>query len=682
MPDQLTSTLPSTQPYAADLRLQRQTNASTWRWLRLALIALELIIVALWTLNVTSEFRGTSKYELVSGTDYFVSVQGRFFWDHVRSCGSCSLWNGDVRGGAPSYIDANVDMFHPIVALPAYFFGALQGSKVSIVLAMFMGGLAVWWLALELGVGAIGRVVTACMAVASGSMLGRLEGGLVVLVTATAAAFLVLPALIRLSKHPNRRNAGLLGLILGLEIISGQGYIQIGLAILTPLVLLLIVGNPNGWKRTLGHFALAGILGLLVSMIFVYPFVRNYGDLSKVGDVTFGALQPMKYQILNLVIDDYDFQSSTFLGKAGIAAWYVNYIGWIPIAFALVGVGLLWRRSKRMTLFLGLSFLGALWIGSGSPFRLLAKADFISEELKYFAWSVRYPSFVSSLAIPPLLGFAAVAIDAAFRAIVNVPDLELRSVRNRVPLDRIATVAVRLAVAGLLALSLRDLHHFARNWIWTDAADPTHVQEFVDLLATDDLAWVSPMRNSTPLQVLGTDAGLKWSDSWRSWKFEGLDNPEPYLSVQDQATREGMTLIGPWGTDFLLESVSGNQYVTAPVGGGCRSSGEGGHLDFECTLPEGGAIVVQELDRGYWEATVNGVTMPVSKSGQWISVEAPAGDSLIELRYRPTDFWIGASLSVIGVLACIVFIALPSRYHFEIEWKRPKSTRSSSKTVG
>ncbi len=400
---------------------ERFVSDSTWRWLRYIFLAIELVIIALWTLNVTAELRGTSKFDLIGGGDYFVSVQGRFFWDHVKSCGACALWNGDTRGGAPAYVDANVDMFHPIVALPAYFAGTLQGSKITVILAMFMGGVAVWWLAFEIGMGSFARVIVACMAVASGSMLGKLQEGLVVLITATAAAFLILPALLRITKHPNRRNAGLLGLILGLAVISGQGYIQLGIAIMAPLVLILIVGNPNGLKSTGGYLVCGGVVGLLISMIFVYPFSRVYGDFGKVFDVGFGAYQPMKYQLLNLAISDLRFLEADYLHKLGFAAWYVNYIGWIPIGLALIGVGIQWQRSKRITLFLGLLFLAALWVGSGKPFQLLAAPDFTSEDMKIFAWSIRIPSFVSALAIPPLLGFAAVAIDAGLHVKLRVP---------------------------------------------------------------------------------------------------------------------------------------------------------------------------------------------------------------------------------------------------------------------
>ncbi len=244
--------------------------------------------------------------------------------------------------------------------------------------------------------------------------------------------------------------------------------------------------------------------------------------------------------------------------------------------------------------------------------------------------------------------------------------------RSSPRLNTIGTVAARLSIVAILVLSLQDLHRFAKDWIWTEHIDPQRVEAFVAKLSTEDLAWVSPMNNDPKLQVLGMDAGLKWSDAWRSWYFDGQPFPDSYLALQlDSDEREGMRRTGEWEGYSFYESLSSNQYVSAPDGGQCKSSGEGGHIDLSCSLPSAGKIVVQELNRGSWEATINGASTPVLSEEQWMAFEAPAGDSTIQLRYRPSDFWIGAFLSAVGLILAVLLMILPTRIHFHLRWKLP-----------
>jgi hypothetical protein len=645
--------------------------------LTLLLPATELAAVAFWTLFVSWFMLGTSKNQLVGGNDYFVSVQGRLFWDHVRACGACALWNGDARGGAPAFVDANVDILHPIVAFPAYLFGALQGSKVTLVFAFFLGGLAVWWLARELGAGAIARVATACMFVASGAMIGRLQEGLVVLVTATATASLILPATIRLARLPNRRSSAILGLMVGLTIVSGQGYIQIGIALMSPLALLLIVGNSNGWRRVTLYFAISAALGLLIGMAFIFPFARIYGDFSKIDDVAFGNYQPMRYLALNLVISDYQFLESEALGKPAFAAWFALYVGWIPVALAVVGGYRLWFRSRRLALYLLLWFLAALWIGSGDPLRHLGAVHSFPG-LREFAESIRIPSFIAALAIPPLLGLAALAIDAGVKWMPHLSPKWSLSRQSRSNAELLLSATVRLVVILLIIVSLRDLRQFSKAFFWLDTIDPAIVDSMVANLSTESLAWVSPPDNDSKLDILGMDAGLKYARTWRAWELDSRPLPPAFRAIQAAGEPpQGMVPTGNWESYFTFEDSQGNRYVTAPSGGACSASGEGGNVDVHCDLSVPGRVVVQENDYGSWHATINGSDTPILRDGSWIAVDAPAGSVDIRFRYRPWDFWVGLAISAIGVLLAVALLAIPSRLRFHVRWDRVRFSLNS-----
>jgi membrane protein YfhO len=97
-----------------------------------------------------------------------------------------------------------------------------------------------------------------------------------------------------------------------------------------------------------------------------------------------------------------------------------------------------------------------------------------------------------------------------------------------------------------------------------------------------------------------------------------------------------------------------------------------GPLDNSAVLPEGRAKFIQykrnsallevETNRPAtlvfadawfpgWEATVNGTRVKVRPANAWMrSVAVPAGKFLVEFRYRPTFFWLGATVTLASLL--------------------------------
>ena len=69
--------------------------------------------------------------------------------------------------------------------------------------------------------------------------------------------------------------------------------------------------------------------------VSVLGFLSGYG---KPTDPGFGVLQPLQYVPLNLVISDLKFYGTETLGKIGIPAFYVLFVGWIPVICALWSV--------------------------------------------------------------------------------------------------------------------------------------------------------------------------------------------------------------------------------------------------------------------------------------------------------------------------------------------------------
>lgn len=95
------------------------------------------------------------------------------------------------------------------------------------------------------------------------------------------------------------------------------------------------------------------------------------------------------------------------------------------------------------------------------------------------------------------------------------------------------------------------------------------------------------------------------------------------------------------------------------------------HLVIDVNAPVRGFLTVADQHFPGWHATVNGRTTPIVRANYAFRlVEVPAGESRVELRYRPTTVTIGAAISAATI---IVVVALLWRI-----WRRPMHTSRSA----
>lgn len=640
---------------------------SRWGVLR---YGLELLLIVVWALVIGRVMLNRDPLTLNTGGDN-VSAYGRFFWDHLKSCGTCALWSGQARGGNPVYIDPNADTFHPAVAIPALLLGTLQGFKATIVLCMIMGGLACWWLALELGTGAVARVAAGFMGSAGGYLTGRSIQGLVVAMTSLAAAAFLLAALFRLRRLPTRRSAALLGIVIGQLIVAGQGYVQIGMVLLSPIFLILLVGYVDRWRLYALRAAQALVTGALIGSIFLVPFLRYYPHFSKMLDQGFEDHQKFRFIVLNLILNDESYYGhGELFDMKPYAGYHSNYLGWAVIIFAAIGGAILWQRSKPTVLVLVLFTVSALWLGTGEPFQRLT-GSWAPARLRDFGYSIRNPGWIAMASAPAIIGLAAVGIDSGLRW--RLSDLGTASgLPSRAWFRHTATIVVRLATICLLLLGLRNLERGAQQWLAVTKLNQAQVTAMLDAVGTDELAWVSPVLSEWSMQMVAYDHGLKLSDGWRPWDIAGFGaTPPTYIAYryEGEYLPEPMELSGRTDFGLIYHSLQPNQYAVASSGGTCSAQGEGGHLIIACDAPSAGTLTVQESAFSDWTATVNGESVAVSNSNSWISVPIPAGTSTVELRFRPWDFWLGLALTIIGLVAAMVMLLVPARYHIHLRFR-------------
>jgi hypothetical protein len=199
------------------------------RWIRsgrfksIAWIGAELALLAISTFFLTRHYLDFDPLKVPQGREYFTSMQTHFMWDHARECGLCARWNGTVRGGYPVFVDTHDSMLFPPVIVASLIWGALNGAKVALIVTFFLFGFAQWWLAKVLGLGRVARVWSGTMAIAAGGLAGRMDDGVYAVVVSTVCCALVLPPSIQLSRDGKRRSAALLGIMLALMLVAGQG---------------------------------------------------------------------------------------------------------------------------------------------------------------------------------------------------------------------------------------------------------------------------------------------------------------------------------------------------------------------------------------------------------------------------------------------------------------------------
>jgi hypothetical protein len=624
-----------------------------------ALTLLELVVVVAWALVVTQPYLDLDPAAIPAGQEFGSIIPAHHFWTRAQTCGWCALWNGNTQGGSPAMADPFGSTLHPVVMVPTVIWGVINGSKLALVAGFLMAGLAQWWLGRVLDLGRIACVWSGCLAIAGGHLSSRMENGALVGVIATAACALVLPPLIAVMRAPTRRAAVALGVVLGLAAVAGQGYYQVGFALISPAALLLVPRNPALWGRLARRLGLALALALLLAAPLLVPFLMFAPVWAKQTDPSLGAFQPLAYLPLNLVIDDMKFHGSDLLGKRSHPALNVIFIGWLAVLLALWGLHKGLRRPDRSALyFLLAQALLALWLASGAPMRWLASVS-PSPALTEFVTGLRFGSILAGLAVAPILGLAAVGLDSLLRA--TGPHIRLGvAMPDRQPRVLPLVLDARWLLIVPLLLALNDGRLLGTQWIGTYRLGP-EVPAVLDALRTPDLQWVdvpgwkpywvepAVARN---LKLAGSpEAGAVERFRWRDRPL-----PLPVLSTGPQSPPPGMEPRGDVAGWLVYAAPPGREYaaVTDAMGARtvCTAQGLGGQVDVSCNAPHDGTLTVIENYWGGWQAAVDGRGVPV-RPGRWLELELPAGQHEIQLRYRPWDVPVGLALMAAGIALAV-----------------------------
>ena len=619
--------------------LQEEFLARQRQWL---VPAVELALIFAWALWIGREYLDFNPLRIPAGREFLSAIQTHHIWTTFQECGLCALWNGSVRGGNPAFVDIHGSMLHPIVIVATLIWGVINGSKIVLVVSLWTAGLAQWWLARELKVGWIARMWSALLAVAGGHLAGRMQLGAFGVVLSTAMCSLVLPAVLMVKRKRNKKAVVLLAITAALAVLSGQGYMQVGLAATLPAFAFLIVGEASKRQSTLKDYSRAGVIALLLAAPFLVPLVHFMPNIVKEMDAAFGTAQPLNFLPLNLVIDSHAFYLTDSLQKYPFPELYTLYIGWVAVILFVVGLSMTQREHRRQILFLvtvaGIEFL----VGSAVLLKWLV--GFIPPLA-----GIRNPSQIAGLAIPPILAIAAYGLDRLLS--LNWPDLSLR---NRAWPDlELRALSLKWLLVIPLIFNLRSAHHFTRHWLYTNELDD-NIYALVDSLETPDLQWVAtPFGEHFYIEPAIANQ-LKLSPGIRTWNWESTEFPVAMLEanrlgpppdpVEVIAEVDGIPI-------YKRDQVAYAAVVSASDSAVCQAQGAGGWIDVKCDGSLAGTLVVQENSWTGWRAWRDGKRVQLMP-GQWLRVQAPAGYHEYRFRYLPWDVPIGIAFLILGLCIC------------------------------
>ncbi len=594
----------------------------------------ELLLLALWAAYLGWDYLNLDSLRIPYGNEFGSAIASNYLWDQFQNCGWCAVWNGSQRGGFPAFADIQGSMLHPLVIFTTLLFGVINGAKITLVISFWLAGVAQWWIARELNFRGIPRIWSAGIAIAGGHLAGRMELGVYGVVLSTASISLVFAALIRMSKANTLHNALLLGVLTAFAIVSGQGYMQIGLIGILP-VFLLFYGRQVFRKPDLWNYLLAGGIALMLAAPLLLPLLHFSPNITKFHDLSFRSVQPLSFLVLNLVIDDVPFFYSTLLNKFPYPYLYTLYIGWIPVI--LFGVAFQNIRDEHKRL------IGFMAAGMVMQF-LIAGAVFIKPLAN--VWEplagIRHPSQIAGLAIPFLLGISAYGLERILNT--KLPDRFFKW-----------TKIINLVVGISLVYGLIVCMRFAREWTWGMQVTPALLAD-LEGLRTSDLQWVNPPFGEHTYVGYALSMGLKLSPGILTWDWENRIPPAPYLTADRKQPPNPDPLLVYTNAEIVVNRHPEEYYAYVLTHANeeipCVAKGSGGEIKVTCNTDEAGTLYVQENMWNGWNVWLDGEKANLIE-GHRLTTSAPAGGHTFLFRYLPWDVPVGLTIFILGIGLCV-----------------------------
>jgi hypothetical protein len=609
--------------------------------------SIELVLISLIGLFIARPWLDMDPWKVPLGPEYNGSIQINYLWTLLLQCGGCAFWYGSVAGGYPAFVDPNGSQLHPVVAATTLLWGVINGGKVALVAALMLVGLAQWWLGRELGLSRLARLWSAAMALVAAHVVARMHLGMFGFVISAAAASLVLPAILALVQRCSVRWAAILGVLFGQLVVGGNGYLQLAFILSLPAVVFLLPAERSRLTPLVKRFRLAVLLSLLIAAPLLLPFAHFLPEFSKDNDPAFRSAQSLGHTALNLVIADHPFYHNESLGKLPYPSHHVNFIGWVPVGLAVFGLFRHTASQRRPMLFLAAFAFLALWASSAGPQSLLVRLIPIPELIRFIS-GARYTSFMATLAVPAILGLAGIGLDQLLKS--KWPAVRITVATQGGTPARTLGADTRWLLAIPLLFAIHDARVFSGQWIASVPLAP-EMAPVMDALETPDAQWVN-VPNGPWWIAPAVVNGFKIADStYLTWHWREHPNPRSVLEARREGVPDGMRLQSAVA-NIPIYFAEGRDYATLTLADGtaskCTARAVGGDIDVACNAATDGVLTVLENSWPGWHAHVDGQPT-VLRSARWLTLDLPAGNHTVALRYRPWDAILGLLLAAAGL---------------------------------
>ncbi len=628
-------------PSTKFLKFFRRYKKETW------LNILEWLLIAAWGIWVGRDMLHFDENLIPWGREYGMAISTHHFWTFVRQCGYCAVWDDSQIGGYPALTNTYAAILHPITMITTLIWGVVNGSKVMVVLSLMGAGIAQWWLSYELKLGRFARIWASLLVVVGGHLSAKLELGVLDIVLSTVMTSLIFPAILMLIRKQDWRSTVVLALVISSAVFSGQGYAQVLFVISLPALSFLLF--ERGWKidPIWKKFLTAGGLVVLLTAIFTMPLLVNGWNIHKSTLPDFVSLQPLKYNLLNFVIDDMAFYRTEALGKWANPSLYINFIGWLPVLLSIFAVGAYKKQDSKKILYLATS--AALILGFVNP-------DFLKWVFTWFEpiASLRFPNLGLGVSVILLVGLAGYGLDQLLKR-VQWPTIHFTFGKKKNARTFYLPASVFLLIP--LIFNVQQGYNFGRQFLNVSPLWPTTVEKLKDL-KTDSLEWVLPVLGEQFWTEPAVRLGLKVTNESLPFWTGVKHYPNPYLQLSRFPVEPGSTqytLVREYSAEFLyLDASAEYAYIVDATGyfHVCQASGAGGKIDVVCNAPVDGYLLVHENIWSGWKVWVDGTRADLYDLDGWMQVAAPSGAHTYTFRYLPWEIPVAVLVGLFGLLLC------------------------------
>lgn len=612
-------------------------------WIKHWVSVVELLVIVMWAFFVGRNLLEFGELKHIDGREFSMSVSTHHFWNDLKACGTCAFWNGAQLGGYPALTNTYAGVFHPLTAITTWIWGVVDGAKIIVLVSLAVAGIAQWWISKELEFGFVARMWSSLLVVTAGHLFGRLAIGLVSMVLSTAFCSLILAGFVHLYHRRTWKASVLLAMLILSGILSGQAYIQVGLLMTSPALLILLL-NKNGqldkiWKK----YAVSAVTAILLSGPFALSLIFN--RIHKDSFTDFEWLQPLKYALLNFVIDDIGFFDLELLERWPSPNLYIQFIGWVPLILAFIGMSRIFKNKKhsRVLLYFMLSVLCVM---------LATNAEILMKIAEFFPFvgAVRHIPLAIGISVPAILVLSAFAVDDLLKS-AEWPELSLKS--NGGP--RIM-IPIKWIILLPLIFNIKTAYTFAQTQL-TIRTITFEDNMFLDYFETDSLQWVLPIYGEQYWTEMAISRGMKVtgpSVPW--WPTENRQLPVPrYRALRtNEATEpeEGWEFEIGFEEKFIYVLPDSEYAYIKTDGGGiipCKAQGRGAYLSVSCTSAQSGYLIVHENALHGWRAEMDGQKISLIDDEHWLVVESAAGEHEYTFAYFPLEAYAGIIFTLAGL---------------------------------